>query len=170
MRKLLLVIALAALVMTGCKTNENNYRAAYEIAKEKFDNEGGLDSTIYNRLRPQGRGTVLVGDGDTVTMHIVTIGYPDNLGASRETVKKYCVVVAQFKQVFNARVMRERLIGDGYTDAMVVNTREPLYYVVAGTSADPDSAVAMLKQLKADKRVVLRDPFPWILQPTHLSR
>ena len=170
MRRLLLAIAVIALALTGCKTNEKNYRAAYEVAKAKFDNEGGLDSTIYNRLRPQGRGTVLVANGDSVEMHVVLVGVPDGVGITRNQLKKYCVVLAQFKQIFNARSMRQRLIDDGYAGATIVNTREPLYYVVAGSVATPEEAVGLMKRVAADKNIVLRDPFPWVLVPSHLSR
>ncbi len=170
MKKYIIVLIGALVALCGCKTNEKNYRAAYEVAKEKFDNEGGLDSTIYNRMRPQGRGSELTALGDTVRMHTISIGFPKEGGASRETVKTYCVVVAQFKQIFNAKAMRQRLVDNGYDGAMIVNTREPLYYVVAGSVATPEEAVTMMRQLRKDKALVLRDPFPWVLRPSYLAR
>ena len=35
MKKLLLMLAVVVVALAGCKTNEANYRAAYEKAKEK---------------------------------------------------------------------------------------------------------------------------------------
>ncbi len=154
----------------GCKTTEQNYRNAYEVAKEKFDNDGGLDSTIFNKFRPQGPGVQLVAGTDTMSMHTLPVGMPEGGGATRENLKKYCVVVAQFKQIFNAKAMRERLVNDGYTDAMIVNTKEPLYYVIAGSVSTPEEAAAVIKRVTEDKSLVIREPFPWVLRPAHLAR
>ncbi len=57
---------------------------------------------------------------DTLPIRTEAIGYTDGGGASRETVRKYNIVVGQFKQVFNARQMRERLMAGGYPDAFIV--------------------------------------------------
>ena len=67
--------------------------------------------------------------------------------------------------MFNARQMRQRLIDSGYESAMIVNTREPLYYVIAVTAATPEEALAAWQRVTADKNIVLRSPLPFILQP-----
>lgn len=94
---------LAVLAVTGCKTTEKNYRDAYEVARQKHDRDGGIDSTIYSRMRPQGRGTLLAAGSDTLTMHTLPIGYPEKGGADRDKIRKYCVVVAQFKQILDRK-------------------------------------------------------------------
>lgn len=161
-------MAVAALLTTGCKTSESNYRAAYEIAKGR--QESAVDSTIYSRYRPQGKGAKLVAGADSLTMFTLAVGYTADGGADASTLKRYNVVVGQFKQIFNAREMRKRLIGQGYEGAMIVHNREPLYYVIAESCDTPEQAAAAIARLRADSNIVLREPFPWVLRPAHLAR
>ncbi|WP_290393071.1 hypothetical protein, partial [uncultured Muribaculum sp.] len=50
----LIIAAIAAIAMlSGCKTSEANYRAAYQAAKEKSDENSGIDDTIYDRIRKE---------------------------------------------------------------------------------------------------------------------
>ncbi|MCM1110541.1 MAG: SPOR domain-containing protein [Clostridium sp.] len=171
MKRILIPIAAAALILgAGCKPSEKHYRAAYEAARQKQEETGGIDSTIYSAMRPQGRGSIVIAGADTLTVQTVAIGYPKDSGADASTVLRYNIVVGQFKQIFNARQMRQRLIGAGYEGALVVNTREPLYYVVAVSCATPEEAAAALKRISGDKSLTLREPFPWVLTPAHLRR
>ncbi|MDE6176056.1 MAG: SPOR domain-containing protein [Paramuribaculum sp.] len=172
MRTLPLLLAAAAAVsgMTSCKTTEQNYKSAYEVAKARQNDNGGLDSTVYSRLRPQGKGAAMAVGSDSLAFNTVTIGYTADCGASAETVKRYNIVVGQFKQIFNAKAMRKRLIDQGYEGAMVVHTREPLYYVIASSCATPEEALAELRRVGDDGRLKLKEPFPWVLRPSHLAR
>lgn len=160
---------LCALALTGCKTTEKNYRSAYELAKSKQDETGGVDSTIYAKMRPQGHAMTIMAGADSLKMYTVTIGFTKDLGATTASVKRYNVVVGQFKQVFNAKEMRNRMLQHGYEGAMVVHTREPLYYVVAQSCETPEEAAAVIKRLADDPGIVVRAPFPWILRPSHLA-
>ena len=45
------VVLLSLLGAVGCKTNEANYRQAYEVAVNKSRESSGVDSTIYSRKR-----------------------------------------------------------------------------------------------------------------------
>ncbi|MDE6415474.1 MAG: SPOR domain-containing protein [Duncaniella sp.] len=161
---------LAALGFVSCKTNENNYRAAYQAAIEHREEASGVDSTIYARIRNQAQETLLAVGNDTLPVRTEYIGYAEGGGASREKVQRYNVVVGQFKQIFNANAMRQRLIASGYPDAMIVNTREPLYYVVATTCSTAAEAAELFNKIKADKNLVLRSPLPFVLQPAHFAR
>ena len=109
MRLLPLAVIVATLLTVGCKTNENNYRQAYETAVAKNREDSGVDSTIYARIRNNAQKTDLVVGADTLPMRTEYVGYTEDGGASREMLKRYNVVVGQFKQVFNARQMRARL-------------------------------------------------------------
>lgn len=171
-RSVLIVTALALLgsVVAGCKTTEKNYRDAYEMARARTEENGGIDSTIYSRFRPQGKGSTVAVGNDSLTFTTVTIGYTENCGATPETLGRYDVVVAQFKQIFNAKAMRSRLIDNGYENAMIVHTREPLYYVIAVPCATPAEALEALRRVESDSRLSLRQPFPWVLRPAHLVR
>ena len=85
-------------------------------------------------------------------------------------LKRYNVAVGQFKQKFNAREMRARLQANGYPDAFIIHTREPLYYVCTATCQTPQEAATALEKVKTDKSIVLRSPLPFILRPAHLAR
>ena len=171
MKKIFLFVAVvAAMALGACKTTEANYKAAYEAAKIQQRQSADIDATIYGKVRRQGTMMQLSVGQDTLPIRTEAIGYTDGGGASRETVRKYNIVVGQFKQVFNARQMRERLMAGGYPDAFIVHTREPLYYVVTQTVDTPEEALAAYDKVKTDKNIVLRDPLPFVLRPAHLAR
>lgn len=166
MRLLLLASCAAALLMaaTGCKTTEANYRAAYEMAKEKSMDKSPVDGTIYEQMRREAIDSRLIVGGDsipTVTAQVTVVpGY-----STPDTVKPYSVVVNQFKQIFNAKSQVERLRAAGYPDALLVKTAEPLYYVVAAGAATPEEIAVAFKKVIDDKSIVKKTPFPWVLRP-----
>ncbi|MCM1076414.1 MAG: SPOR domain-containing protein [Bacteroides sp.] len=165
-----LVLLLLGLTMVACKTNENNYRQAYEAAVAKNRESSGIDSTIYAKIRNSAKVSELKVGTDSMPMRTEYIGYTENGGASRETIGRYNVVVGQFKQVFNAREMRSRLQSSGYGSAFIIHTREPLYYVCTEACQTPEEAMKAFMRVKEDKSIVLRDPMPFILRPAHLAR
>ncbi len=171
MRLLPVAAALTATLLTvSCKTSESNYRQAYETAVAKNREASGVDSTIYARIRNSAQTSDLIAGSDTLPMRTEYVGYTENGGASREMLKRYSVVVGQFKQKFNAREMRARLQANGYPDAFIIHTREPLYYVCTATCQTPQEAATALEKVKTDKSIVLRSPLPFILRPAHLAR
>lgn len=170
MRLLPLAAATLTLLTVGCKTSESNYRQAYETAVNKTREASGVDSTIYARIRNSAKMSELTAGSDTMPMRTEYVGYTENGGSSREHLKRYNVVVGQFKQVFNARQMRARLQASGYADAFIIHTREPLYYVCTATCTTPEEAAAAFSRVKSDKSIVLREPLPFILRPAHLAR
>lgn len=153
----------------ACKTSEANYRAAYENAKRQQQESTGLDSTIYGRIRNSAARSMLVVGSDSLPLQREFVGYTTDGGSSREAVKRYNIVVGQFKQIFNARQMRQRLIDGGYDSAMIVNTREPLYYVIALSVSTPGEALNAWKRVSSDPAIVLRHPLPFILQPARYN-
>lgn len=166
----ILIILIAATVFVACKTSEANYRAAYERAAEQRQAQSGVDSTIYARIRNQATTTRLIASGDSIPMRTEYVSPTKDEGATRENTLKYNVVVGQFKQIFNARQMRQRLISGGYPDARLLETREPLYYVVTATCATPEEAEQAYRKVLQDKNLVLRAPLPFILRPAQLVR
>ncbi|MCM1518916.1 MAG: SPOR domain-containing protein [Pseudoflavonifractor sp.] len=166
MKRLFIFCALvAALAVTGCKTNEKNYRAAYEMARQ--NERAGIDSTIYEKIRREARPSTLDVDGRTLPVLTVAV----RLTPGDDAVKRlypYCVAVAQFKQLFNARAMVKRLRDNGYV-AFLVENREPLYYVIAGGAYAPDEAISVFDRISSDGSVVLREPYPFILRPVGVS-
>lgn len=155
-------LILTAIAMTGCKTSEANYRAAYQTAKTA--SADGIDSTIYARIRQEAVPTAVLANGDSVRTQAEFTTIYSEPGDTVPSIIPYGVVVAQFKQIFNAKAMRQRLRQSGYPNACIVSTSEPLYYVVAESYDDINSAAKGLKKLSADNAVTTRPPFPWILR------
>ena len=163
----LLIAAIAALCAISCKTTEENYRKAYEAAAQQQRDATGLDSTIYGRIRNQAVTSWLAVGSDSLPVRREYIGYTDGGGASRDNIRRYNIVVGQFKQVFNARQMRQRLIDGGYDGAMIVHTREPLYYVIAASVPTPEEARKVWQRITTDRSLVLKSPLPFILTPAN---
>ena len=173
-RDILLSLAGIALLsaIPACKPSEQHYRQAYEraVAARESTPDGVPDSTVYTRIRREMKhGTMAVGT-DTVAVATQFVAITPDGGGINESIKRYCVVAAQFKQVFNARSMRERLTESGYPGAFVVQTREPYYFVVAGAYTGAEEAVEMMHRLESDPALKLKAPAPFILQPSQLAR
>lgn len=164
MRNIIVIIITAAIITaaSGCKTTEENYRAAYELAKQK-NASGGIDSTIYSRIRNEARPQTTIVNGDTLAMKSEYVRLTPDCG-SPEQFHTYNVVIAQFKQLFNAKSVRKRAIEAGYADALIVQTREPLYYVVAASSNSTAEIQKSLGKIQSTPPVVLKEPCPFILR------
>lgn len=162
----ILLILAALLLPCGCKTTEANYRAAYEKAMEARAERDSLENTIYGRERRMQQPRVVnTPSGDVqVTAQLVKVtkdggGIPQNLHC-------YNVVVGQFKQLFNAKSMRERLVDMGYSKAFVVETGEPYYYVVLTSYGDAADAQRSLDAFRAADVLPMKEPCPFILDAT----
>ena len=153
-------------VMASCKTTEKNYRAAYEKALEKTEETSVVDGTIYDKMRREAINSSMVDSqsGDTIPMITMTVSCVKGVSVP-DSVGRYSVAVAQFKQVFNAKSMMRRLRARGYTTATVVQTAEPLYYVLAATCATPAEAAEAYRRIVADKAVATKTPYPCVFTP-----
>lgn len=165
-----LTALLAAVGATSCKTTEENYRKAYETAVAQRQEATGIDSTIYGRIRNSANTSTLLVGGEELPMRSEYIGYDADGGSSRDNVKKYNIVAGQFRQIFNAKQMRQRLMDAGYDSAMVVHTREPLYYVITQSITTPQEALKAWRKVNSDKGIVLKSPLPFILMPAHFRK
>lgn len=155
--------AVVAVVAGSCKTSEANYRAAYDRAVAGRDSTGGVESTVYGAQRTMSARMAIIG-GDSVEIRYQRLAVTEGGGAIRETLKPYNVVVGQFKQLFNARSMRERLVDSGYPSAFVAETSEPYYFVILSSHADAASALKALRDIPAGFPVRMKAPLPYILQ------
>ena len=159
----MLLVAIFMVILSGCKPTEANYRAAYLAAKEKNEAESPVEATIYDRIRKEAINSELVDGNDTIPM--MTVPVKCTPGESNpSSVKLYSVTVAQFKQIFNARSMAERLRAQGYENATVVENGEPLYYVIASTYETADSAAMGFRYLNSDSNVKCRPPYPCVMK------
>ena len=159
--------AAGLMCLAACKPTEANYRAAYEKAVAGRSDEA--DSTIYTKIRREFVPGTLTYDGRTFPTGSQFVSATEGGGGVSESIKRYCVVAGQFKQIFNAKSMRERMTDNGYPGAFVVQTREPYYFVVAGSSHDIEPAVELFDLLQADTTLRLRDPAPFILLPSQIK-
>lgn len=164
MKRYLIAACVAALAFTGCKTTEANYKAAYEAAKQKNEETRGIEGTVYEKIRNEAIESRLIVKNDSIPMSTVQVKIARQT-ASPDSVKRYSLVVNQFKQVFNATSQMNRLRSEGYPEAFLLETAEPLYYVVASSFDSPEEASAAYKKIIADKSVTMKAPFPWILRP-----
>lgn len=168
----ILLTALAFAFLTpSCKPSEKNYRKAYErtmAARDSSDTD--FDETIYGRYRKQLVSTPVIVGNDTLDARTQNISVTPDGGGINESIKPYMVVVGGFKQLFNARSLRERLLNLGYPGAFIVQTAEPYYFIVAKACTTPEEALATVKALKANPPIPLRNGYPWALQPARLNR
>lgn len=168
-RKFIGLIApvLAMMLMSGCKTSEDNYRAAYEVAWQH--QQDGVDDDTYSLMKAEEMPQAVTVGADTLRMKTEIVAlYVDKQSGAGEKMYPYNVVVGQFRQVFNAKAMRDRLKSYGYSP-YIVATREPVYYVIASGCRGKDEAAALIKRMEDDEKVVMKMPFPWVLVPVEFS-
>lgn len=163
MKYSLFFIMLAACILTGCRTTEANYRAAYEVAHRKSEQKSPVEGTVYEKIRNESVESRMVAGNDTVPMNTVMVGAVKDF-TNPDDIKQYSVAVNQFKQIFNARSQAQRLRDAGYPQATVVMTSEPLYYVIAGGADNAAEAMEIYHRVKKDKAIVTKSPFPWVLK------
>ena len=169
MKKLILMaIALIALGFVACKPTENNYRKAYERTIARDSVRTPFEQTIYGRYRRDVQTIPMHAGTDTVNVHSTRVYLTDGEGARREQMRKFCVVIAEFKQLLNARSIRDRFKAAGYADAFIVQTAEPYYYVIAASYPTLADALTLKNHLTQSTPVALKAPCPYILVPTQL--
>lgn len=161
-----LFLLLLSTIVYSCKTTENNYRQAYERTMARDSARTDFTQTVYGRYRSQVAEVPLEYAGDTITARRTQVTVTTDGGATRDSLHQYCVVAGEFKQLFNAKSMQERLVNSGLSGAFVVQNREPYYYVLAGSFRDFASALALRNRLQSAPPFALRSPAPYILIPT----
>lgn len=166
MKKIVGIIILA-ISLYGCKTTEENYRNAYEIAKQKKEkaNEALPEGTTlrkYEQPQPMAFGS------DTLSVLRTYVSPIEESNLTRQDMKRFNIVVGQFKQKFNAVQMMKRLIENGYPEAGVMLTRQQDYYVVSCSVATPAEAAQGLTKIESDTLLTLRPPLPFVLIPSNI--
>lgn len=165
MKKIIVFLCSFAILTTGCRTSEANYRAAYERTMEARRAEQSVDSTIYGDVRRQSNTrTIEVRSGVSTDMRTQHVRVTDGGGGSNDNLRRYNVVVGQFKQKFNALSLRERLVAAGYSSVFVVETAEPYYYILLDSFGELPEAYDAMKSFSSKSVVPLKEPLPFILQ------
>lgn len=163
MKKTILLLAIIVLSLSACKTTEANYRAAYETAIQK--EKEGIDDDTYALMQQEELPRQIMADGDTLRVITQSVTIAPNADNDNAVIKRHNVAVGDFRQMFNAKAMKGRISKKGY-DTFIVKTAEPTYYVIVAACDTQDEAKAVIKRLQADKSIVLRLPYPCILEPT----
>lgn len=156
--------AIAAGAVTSCKVSEKHYRQAYERAIAGDSARTDITGTIYGRQRLKVDVGYLVNGSDTLHTQRLSCSVAPDQAATADSMHRYNVCVASFKQRFNANSLRQRLEQNGYRNAMVLQTREPFYYVIAYSTHDIDAAAATLQRLTSAPPFRLAQS-PFILIP-----
>lgn len=159
MKHLLYCITLA-LLLTSCYTTEENYKAAYDKAKERTrENMGG---TIYDMSQAERVRATEIINGDSVRL---LRSYFNVVDDKYENTKKFGVVVAEFDQLINARSYRDRLKqNEGFQSYVVYTNREKKYCVVAQAYDEKEPAALFIRNIKQHMKMKVLVPRPYILQ------
>lgn len=159
-------VAVLLLMVASCRTTEENYRGAYELAKQSDEQQDSLVSTlIANEQAPK---IVNVG-GETMKLRKEYVSLVADEGEPRDMLKQYNVVVGRFRQVFNARSMASRMSSLGYKSYVLVD-RTPAYFVAVASADSIDEVLQLYKSVVSDTRVVYKAPFPWVLESVQNMR
>lgn len=156
------IVFMMLLSAASCKTTEENYKAAYDIAVKKQESGAGRDVSSYisrerrlNEYKQVGTDSVRI-----VIEHVSVVDGPVN------NAKKYGVVVGEFKQVFNARSYRDRINNaenSPETPAFVVMNAMKQYYVIYRSFDTKTGAAAFMKN-KGNFKINTQTDEVWILE------
>lgn len=156
------IVFMMLLSAASCKTTEENYKAAYDIAVKKQESGAGRDVSSYisrerrlNEYKQVGTDSVRI-----VIEHVSVVDGPVN------NAKKYGVVVGEFKQVFNARSYRDRINNaenSPETPAFVVMNAMKQYYVIY-RSFDTKTGAAAFMRNKGNFKINTQTDEVWILE------
>ena len=160
---MLLAVAVLMLSAVGCKTSEENYKAAYDTAVARTHENVGLEA--YDKVQAEKRRYTEVVNGDSVR---VVRAHCNIVDGQHTDVKKYSVVVAVFDQLINARSYRDRLKEqEGFESYVVMNNADKKYHVIVQGFDDKPQAVAFIKNIQENPtfmKMKILVPIPWILE------
>ncbi|MBR1544044.1 MAG: hypothetical protein IJ626_04030 [Muribaculaceae bacterium] len=160
MKRIPLLALVLTLMLTACHTTEENYKRAYDIAKEKRIESIGAEEYAKIEAEKTKYNTVIAGDSvRLIRAHANVVDMDKDF-----VVPRYCVVVAEFNQVFNATSYAARLRDEEHLPSFVLKVARDKNHVVVVKAFD--EKVAALSYLKSiDKHVKMKLlATPWILE------
>ena len=157
----LFVVMMAAVLLTACHSNEQNYREAYEKAMER--RQTGVGAETYAKIEAERQRYTHVINGDSVRMVYVNANVAID---STAIAKPYNVVVASFTQRINAKSYRDRLVEEcGLQGSYILyGGNDKQFFVVAQGFDTSAEAAAMIHDLDQYLCIKLLEPIPWILK------
>ena len=160
---ILLAFAAFALALVGCKTTEENYKAAYDKAVARTQENVGQEA--YDKVQAEKRRYTEVVNGDSVR---IVRAFTNIVDGAPSDVRKYSVVVAVFDQLINARSYRDRLREqEGFESYVVLNNADKKYHVILQGFDDKPQAAAFIRNLQDNPAFIkmkILVPIPWILE------
>ena len=140
--RLTTIAALAAIAFPSCKTTEENYRNAYEVAKAK-QTEGLTADEIAGLQREEAMPRTVY-NGDSIPLKGMYVKHIE--GGVDNKALRYNVIVASFRQQFNARSLMTRLRDNGYPDAVLRTLlyRHPDHRIARQCSIRPPLPIRIL--------------------------
>lgn len=151
MKKSLVIctILCAAITLTGCKSKQSAYRAAYDKAMAENNETPAPTQTQVPVVTP-------VQTQPVQTQPTVTDNY-DNVPTRSESLqlvngaglKAYSVVVGSFGVKTNAEGLQRTLKAAGYDAQIALNPNNNMYRVIASTFNEKGAAVQSRDQLRS---------------------
>lgn len=163
----LLLAALAASLFAGCKPTEKNYKAAYDVALKKRQQESGdaTDRSEGHRLITDDGARTIGAAGREWHYSVINLSptdgastvkgkspgtrtdkpaAPDAVAETRLTKSddenKWVVAVSRYRMPTNARSQVADLLSQGFSGALVMKDASDRYYAVAGRFATLEEA------------------------------
>lgn len=160
MRKIYNILLLMGVVvaMWACHSTEANYKESYD--KAVAASRTGEKGEIYIHDLESRKKANYVVDGDSIRLLHNHFNIIDD---KSDMIKKYNVVVAEFKQKFNAQSCRDRLRQEGHASYVVYISAKKLYCVVVEGYDDISPAAAFAKNPEKYMKMKVLVPRAWVL-------
>ena len=157
----LFAVLMLAMLLPACRSNEKNYREAYEKAMER--RQTGVGAETYARIEAERQRYTTVINGDSVRLLYVNA----NVAVDTTAIAcEYNVVVASFSQRINAKSYCERLSEEcGLKDSYILRGGpDNEFYVIAQGFDNREAAAAFISDINNKVCLKILEPIPWILR------
>lgn len=154
---IIIVFALAA-VLWSCHSTEANYKESYD--KAVAASRSGEKGVLYQQELESRKMANYEVDGDSIRL---LRNYFNAVDDKNDVIKQYSVVVAEFKQKFNAQSYRDRLRQEGHNSYVVYLSDKKLYCVVAEGYDDLSAAATFVKNPEKYMKIKVLVPRAWVL-------
>ncbi|MDE6718161.1 MAG: SPOR domain-containing protein [Muribaculaceae bacterium] len=145
---MILPILAAGLLIAGCKPTENNYRSAYEAAKNKREAANAEQMIPATGLLSDDGTMLKVVDGDTV---FVSRDRLRRDSVSEKILDTYNVAVGVYKMNTNAYAQAKALKEKGY-NSVAVQTTGDRWYTIAGSFPTIEEAKGFILKFGKDNK------------------
>lgn len=152
MKKVVIALSAIALIcgLGSCKPKESAYKAAWERAKQReIAREKEQDEIVPVAVSN-------TSDSDVRSERVTPADGEDPNG-----LKDYSVVIGSFKNATNARSLKERMIGEGYSATIALN-EQGMYRVIVTTFNTKEEAIRSKETIKSIYAPNFQDA--WILR------